>query len=91
MEQTSHGVDSGTRRDIDALLRDARRFARRHPALVIGGSIAAGIAVARFLRKSRRPSPSWHQADPRVPQDYTARDAVTDVDPAASRDAMARR
>lgn len=88
MEQTSKGFSPKTR-ELGSLLSDARRFARRHPALVIGGGVAAGMVIARAFMNSRRPSTPWHRADPRVPQDYTARDAVTDLDPAASREAVA--
>ena len=67
-------------RDLDALVVDARRIAREQPALVIGASFAVGLAAARFLKSSRRPSGAWHGTGAPVPRDYTARDAVTDVD-----------
>jgi hypothetical protein len=46
---------STTLRDKDAgeLLSDVRDFARRQPALFIGGSFAVGLLAARFLKSSR--------------------------------------
>jgi hypothetical protein len=41
-------------KDITALLADARQLARRQPAIFIGGSFAAGLLAARFLKSSRR-------------------------------------
>lgn len=39
-------------KDLGALLTDAKRLARRQPALFIGGSFVAGVLVARFLKSS---------------------------------------
>lgn len=39
-------------KDVSELLQDAQRFARRQPALFIGGSFAAGLLAARFLKSS---------------------------------------
>jgi hypothetical protein len=39
-------------RDTEGLLRQAQDFARRQPALVIGGTIAAGFLLSRILKSS---------------------------------------
>jgi hypothetical protein len=40
-------------KDVNELLHDAQRLARRQPALFIGGSFAVGLLAARFLKSSR--------------------------------------
>ena len=40
--------------DPDTLLDDIEAFARREPAVFIGGAIAIGLVAARFLKSSRR-------------------------------------
>ena len=40
-------------RDVNDLLSDAQRFARRNPALFIGSAFAIGLFSARFLKSSR--------------------------------------
>ena len=44
-------------RDLDQLVDDAERFARRQPAIFLGGAFALGLLAARFL-KSSRPQPT---------------------------------
>lgn len=39
-------------RDVDALTQDARRFAREHTPLFLGGAFALGVLGARFLKSS---------------------------------------
>jgi ElaB/YqjD/DUF883 family membrane-anchored ribosome-binding protein len=39
-------------RDLNDLMRDAERFARRQPAVFIGAAFAAGVLAARFLKSS---------------------------------------
>ena len=39
-------------KDIDAVTQDVQAFARRNPAVFIGGAFLLGIAVARFLKSS---------------------------------------
>ncbi len=54
-------------RDVNDLVDQAAKFARANPALFIGGSVAAGFAVARFLmsggRRASRPT-ARPSADP---------------------------
>jgi len=45
--------------DMDRLMMDAEGFARRQPALFIGGAFLLGIMAARFL-KSSAPRPAWN-------------------------------
>jgi predicted alpha/beta-fold hydrolase len=40
-------------KDVNELLQDAQRMARSRPALFVGGSFAAGLLMARFLKSSR--------------------------------------
>lgn len=39
-------------KDLRSICDDAQRYSRREPALFIGGAIAAGFLVSRFLRSS---------------------------------------
>lgn len=39
-------------REVNDLVNDAQQFARRQPALFIGGAFAAGMLAARFLKSS---------------------------------------
>jgi hypothetical protein len=43
-------------KDVNELLSDLRDFARRQPALFVGGSFAVGLLAARFLKSSNRDS-----------------------------------
>lgn len=40
-------------KDPDQLINEVEDFTRRRPALVIGGALAAGFLMARFLKSSR--------------------------------------
>ena len=62
-------------KDITALLSDARRLARRQPAVFIGGSFAAGLLAARFIKSSRRgDGGGWRDdVDHRDRDEYMAR------------------
>lgn len=48
-------------KDVNELLNDAQRLARRKPAVFIGGAFALGLVGARFLKSS-----SPHQHDTRM-------------------------
>jgi hypothetical protein len=39
-------------RDVDQLLGDAETYARRHPELFLGGALALGLLVGRFIKSS---------------------------------------
>lgn len=39
-------------RDLDSLVNQAKDYSRRQPALFVGGAIAAGFLISRFLRSS---------------------------------------
>lgn len=49
-------VDKASRylrdKDLPTLVRDTEGFARRHPDLFLGGSLVAGVLLARFLKSS---------------------------------------
>jgi hypothetical protein len=57
-EQAAHQIDRLNQRirekDIDELMSDAQRLARRQPALFIGGAFALGLIGARFFKSSAR-------------------------------------
>lgn len=39
-------------RDVDQLLGDAESYARRHPEIFLGGALALGLLVGRFIKSS---------------------------------------
>lgn len=41
-------------RDLNAFVRDAETFARRHPDVFLGGTFIAGLILARFFKASER-------------------------------------
>ena len=41
-------------RDLQAFVRDAETFARRHPDVFLGGTFIAGLILARFFKASER-------------------------------------
>lgn len=49
--------DRLARGDVDAMLQEASETARRHPAALFGGAIAAGFLVSRFLKSSEQRVP----------------------------------
>lgn len=51
IEQISNYFD---RKDTREMLRDVESFARRNPALFIGGAFTLGILAARFLKSANR-------------------------------------
>ena len=50
--------DNLSNRNVNELIDSAAQLARAQPALFIGGSIAAGFALARFLKSSGRQRPA---------------------------------
>jgi hypothetical protein len=50
--------DNLSNRNVNELIDSAAQLARTQPALFIGGSVAAGFALARFLKSSARHRPS---------------------------------
>ena len=54
-------------RDLTELMDDARRFARRQPALFVGAAFAAGVLAARFLKSSPNGQRRFY---PSQPSDY---------------------
>jgi len=43
-------------KDIDELAEDVTRYAKQNPQLFVGGAFLLGIALARFLKSSSRPT-----------------------------------
>ena len=62
-EQLERFSNSLRDKDVNELLQDAQRLARRQPALFIGGSFAVGLLAARFLKSSRPDGPEYAYAD----------------------------
>ena len=56
VENAANQIEGWSRRlrdkDIDELLTDVQRFARRQPAVFIGSAFAAGLVAARFFKSS---------------------------------------
>jgi len=54
-------------KDLKSFVRDAEGFARRHPDLFLGGTLIAGVLLARFLKSSADHSEeSWEGAEARA-------------------------
>lgn len=51
-------------RDLTELMDDAKRFARRQPALFVGAAFAAGVLAARFLKSSPDGQPHFRSSEP---------------------------
>ncbi|MGR2738087.1 hypothetical protein ACUY1T_06505 [Billgrantia sp. Q4P2] len=45
-------------RDLETLMEQTRHYSRQHPALFMGGAIAAGFMLSRFMRSSSHGSTS---------------------------------
>lgn len=60
LREAANGLDRFSNRlasgDIDALLREARDIAKRNPALLLGGAIAAGFLLTRFVKSTEAAS-----------------------------------
>ena len=48
--RVEHAADYLRERNVDEIVRDLQDFARREPALVLGGAFALGFLAARFLK-----------------------------------------
>jgi hypothetical protein len=68
-DQMRRFADTIRQRGVDEMLDDVHAFARRRPALFIGGAFLVGLGVARFLKAS---------ADRRQIREY---DNFSSVDP----------
>lgn len=58
-------------KDVNEIVQDVQRFARRQPALFIGGSFAVGLLAARFLKSSSEARSADEYRASATP-DYTA-------------------
>lgn len=55
-DQVQRAADYLERTDMREMVRHTEGFARRQPALFLGGAMALGVLAARFLRSSQRES-----------------------------------
>lgn len=66
VERAADGLErlSGTLRskDLESMVSEAERFARREPALFLGAAVAAGFLAVRFLRSSSE-HPTYDESD----------------------------
>ena len=62
-DQVQRAADYLERTDVRDMVRHTEDFARRQPALFIGGAVALGVMAARFLRTSQR---QYQQQQPDV-------------------------
>jgi hypothetical protein len=64
LERAASGIDSASRtlhdEDVRTLVGRVENFARQQPGAFLGGSVALGFGLARFLKSSatRRPDPA---------------------------------
>jgi hypothetical protein len=70
LERFSNGLKE---KNIGELLEDAQQFARRNPALFVGGAFALGILSARFFKSShdRNGAGDWRERFPGESRDYS--------------------
>ena len=61
VEQTAQYLRT---RDVRGIVNDAENYARRSPAVFLGGAFLLGIAVSRFLKSSRPPNAFANMPDP---------------------------
>src|SRR5205814_1093360 len=57
-------AESLQKRDLDGVIAEVQEFARRSPALFVGGAVTAGFVLARFLKSSQE----HHAAAGRAPE-----------------------
>jgi hypothetical protein len=62
--QIDRAVDYLRENDIDDLTAQVEDFARKQPALFIGGSFVLGIALARFLKSSQSGTSTYNGSSP---------------------------
>jgi hypothetical protein len=62
------------RSDVRVMVRDVETFARRNPAVFVGGAFALGLLAARFLKSSNpNPNSGRRLSGGRVPNDHLLR------------------
>jgi len=69
VERAADQIEDWSRRlrekDVDDLLTDVQRLARRQPAVFIGSAFALGLVGARFLKSSRQQNPYNYSSESR--------------------------
>jgi len=63
--QVEHFAGYLSKRDIRGLAQDTEQFARREPALFLGGAFTLGLFAARFLKSSSQAAQSGSQGNNR--------------------------
>ncbi len=61
-DQLRRFADDIRRKGVGDMFDDVQDFARRRPALFIGGALLVGLGLARFLKSTSERE--WHSADP---------------------------
>lgn len=64
-DQIEHWSRRLKEKDIDELVTDVQRLARRQPAVFIGSAFVLGLAGARFLKSSRQQNEYGHGSESR--------------------------
>jgi hypothetical protein len=68
-EKIGHLSSSLEKRDLETLLAESRNYARKHPVIVFGGAMAAGLVASRFLKSSAgRRQQGWSQSRETAPE-----------------------
>jgi hypothetical protein len=63
-DRVDHIADYLRQNDIDDLTAQVEDFARKQPALFIGGSFVLGVALARFLKSSQSGTSTYNGSSP---------------------------
>jgi hypothetical protein len=70
-DQLRRFADTIRQRGVADMMDDVNRFARRNPAMFIGGAFLVGVALARFLKSSA------DRGDDRVYENFSGIDPMT--------------
>lgn len=95
VEQAADQIDRFTevlrKKDVQQLMQDAQRLARRQPALFIGSAFALGLIAARFLKSSPPDDAHTGAGDQYESGTYATRRAYSGMVPSAvAHDSAAR-
>lgn len=75
VEMAAHRIEGMSRylrnRDLDEIVRDTERFARRQPMLFMGGALTLGMLASRFLKASAPESPQPYYQERYYPSRMT--------------------
>lgn len=68
-------------KSIDDVIRDSKDIARRRPLLVMGGAFIAGLALARFFKRSGETETSGFESDRPIEEEMYSTEESTTVGP----------